>query len=141
MLGSVSDRPFSSGSVFLSSYLLYVLNSIAFWPLRQSGLNILIGYTGQISLGHGAFFGVGAYAAAILATRLDVLLSFPYRRRETLRLSSHGFRHTFGTPQGSLPNDSNTGGQFIIEYVLIRWESLTREQWNYTAGGENYFPG
>jgi ABC-type Mn2+/Zn2+ transport system permease subunit len=38
------------------------------------GLNILIGYTGQISLGHGAFFGVGAYAAAILATRVG----FPF---------------------------------------------------------------
>ncbi len=34
-------------------------------------LNLLIGYTGQISLGHAAFFGLGAYGSAILTTRLD----------------------------------------------------------------------
>ena len=33
------------------------------------GLNLLIGYTGQISLGHAGFFGMGAYASAILTTR------------------------------------------------------------------------
>jgi branched-chain amino acid transport system permease protein len=35
------------------------------------GLNILVGYTGQVSIGHGAFMSVGAYTAANLATRLD----------------------------------------------------------------------
>lgn len=35
------------------------------------GLNLLIGYTGQISLGHAGFFGIGAYASAILTTRFD----------------------------------------------------------------------
>jgi branched-chain amino acid transport system permease protein len=33
------------------------------------GLNLLMGYAGQISLGHAAFFGMGAYASAILTTR------------------------------------------------------------------------
>jgi branched-chain amino acid transport system permease protein len=33
------------------------------------GLNLLFGYTGQISLGHAAFFGIGAYASAIFTTR------------------------------------------------------------------------
>jgi len=42
-------------------YLGFMKNSVRFSI-------ILIGFTGQISLGHGAFFGVGAYAAAILAT-------------------------------------------------------------------------
>ena len=36
------------------------------------GLNILTGYSGQISLGHGAFMGIGAYTTAVLATRYDV---------------------------------------------------------------------
>ena len=35
------------------------------------GLNILVGYTGQISIGHGAFMSVGAYTAAHLITKLD----------------------------------------------------------------------
>jgi branched-chain amino acid transport system permease protein len=34
------------------------------------GLNLLIGYAGQISLGHAAFFGIGAYTTAILCTRI-----------------------------------------------------------------------
>ena len=55
---------------FISSpYILYILNTIGIYAIAAIGLNLLIGYTGQISLGHGAFFGVGAYAAAILATK------------------------------------------------------------------------
>jgi len=53
----------------LDRYFLYILNNIGILAIAAIGLNILIGYTGQISLGHGAFFGVGAYAGAILATR------------------------------------------------------------------------
>jgi branched-chain amino acid transport system permease protein len=43
------------------------------------GLNILVGYSGQLSLGHGAFMALGAYASAILANRykLDYLLTIP----------------------------------------------------------------
>jgi branched-chain amino acid transport system permease protein len=36
------------------------------------GLNLLVGYAGQISLGHAAFFGIGAYASAILGTKYDI---------------------------------------------------------------------
>lgn len=36
------------------------------------GLNLLVGYAGQISLGHAAFFGIGAYASAILGTKFEV---------------------------------------------------------------------
>src|SRR5689334_9337451 len=43
------------------------------------GLNILVGYSGQLSLGHGAFMALGAYASAILAHRykMDYLLTIP----------------------------------------------------------------
>jgi branched-chain amino acid transport system permease protein len=40
------------------------------WSLSAIGLNILTGYTGQLSLGHGAFMAVGAYAAYNVATRI-----------------------------------------------------------------------
>ncbi len=43
-----------------SHYVLYVINHIGIAAIAAIGLNLLIGYTGQISLGHGAFFGVGA---------------------------------------------------------------------------------
>jgi len=52
-----------------SAYIVYVLNTIGIYAISAIGLNLLIGYTGQISLGHGAFFGVGAYAGAVLATK------------------------------------------------------------------------
>src|SRR4030067_2667520 len=51
-----------------SNYVLYVVNHVGIAAIAAIGLNILIGFTGQISLGHGAFFGVGAYSAGILAT-------------------------------------------------------------------------
>ena len=62
-----------------NTYVLYVLNTIGIYSIAVVGLNILIGYTGQISLGHGAFFGDGAYSAAILATKagFPFLLSVP----------------------------------------------------------------
>ncbi|MEU2030351.1 branched-chain amino acid ABC transporter permease [Nocardia amamiensis] len=41
------------------------------YAIALLGLNLLVGHTGQISLGHGAFFGVGAYTAAILMDRWD----------------------------------------------------------------------
>jgi branched-chain amino acid transport system permease protein len=42
------------------------------YAVAALGLNLLVGYSGQISLGHGAFFAIGAYTAAILIVRADV---------------------------------------------------------------------
>ncbi len=50
-------------------YLLYLANLVGVLAIGALGLNILTGYTGQISLGHAGFMGVGAYAAAVLASR------------------------------------------------------------------------
>ncbi|MCF8565582.1 branched-chain amino acid ABC transporter ATP-binding protein/permease [Alicyclobacillus tolerans] len=41
----------------------------ATWALANLGLTIILGYTGQISLGQAAFFGIGAYGAAVVATK------------------------------------------------------------------------
>jgi branched-chain amino acid transport system permease protein len=56
----------------LHDYYLSILNLIFIAVVGALGLNILVGYTGQISLGHGAFMSVGAYTAANLAVRLDL---------------------------------------------------------------------
>jgi branched-chain amino acid transport system permease protein len=55
----------------LHEYYLSIVNLISIAVVGALGLNILVGYTGQISVGHGAFMSVGAYTAANLATRLD----------------------------------------------------------------------
>jgi branched-chain amino acid transport system permease protein len=56
----------------LQEYYLSILNLIFIAVVGALGLNILVGYTGQISLGHGAFMSVGAYTAANLAVRLGM---------------------------------------------------------------------
>ena len=57
---------------FVDSYWLYIANLTGFAVIGAVGLNLLTGFTGQISLGHAAFIGVGGYATAILITRLGV---------------------------------------------------------------------
>lgn len=51
---------------FLSDYLLYLLSWALVFLIPGLGLNITLGYAGQISLAHAAFFGLGAYTTAIL---------------------------------------------------------------------------
>jgi len=56
--------------LLLGDYYLSILNLISVAIVGAIGLNILVGYTGQVSIGHGAFMSVGAYTAANLAVRL-----------------------------------------------------------------------
>ncbi|PIC64091.1 branched-chain amino acid ABC transporter permease [Sporosarcina sp. P13] len=53
-------------------YFMYVINLILIYILLVLGLDLLVGYTGQVSIGHGAFFGIGAYIAAIFSTKLGL---------------------------------------------------------------------
>src|SRR3982074_2508879 len=57
---------------FLPEYYLAILKLIFIAIVGALGLNVLVGYTGQISIGHGAFMSVGAYTAANLAVRLGL---------------------------------------------------------------------
>ncbi|RAI60582.1 branched-chain amino acid ABC transporter permease [Roseicella frigidaeris] len=57
--------------VLLESFHLFQLTMAVIMALAVLGLNIVCGYNGQISLGHGAFFAVGAYATAILMSHFD----------------------------------------------------------------------
>ena len=52
------------------SYQLYVMTQVLIYGIAIMGLNLLTGYTGQISLGHSAFFAIGAYTAAVLSHQL-----------------------------------------------------------------------
>src|SRR5215217_1604260 len=55
-----------------SAYFMRIAQQIAFYTIAAIGLNMLVGYQGQVSLGHGGLFAVGAYTSALLATRLGL---------------------------------------------------------------------
>lgn len=55
-----------------NEYYLTLFNFIGIHTLLVVGLNLLMGYAGQISLGHAAFFGLGAYASGILTVTYGV---------------------------------------------------------------------
>jgi branched-chain amino acid transport system permease protein len=52
-------------------YHLHTLIMAGIFAVLALSLNLLLGYTGQLSLGHAAFFGIGAYASALLSVKLD----------------------------------------------------------------------
>lgn len=61
------------------SYVVSLLIQIGYYAIAALGLNILVGSTGQISIGHGAFFGVGAFGSAWLSNSfgIPVILAIP----------------------------------------------------------------
>lgn len=109
-----------------SSFMLYVLNTIGIYGIAAIGLNLLIGFTGQISLGHGAFFGVGAYAGAILASKAGIPFIFAV---PVAGLFTAAVGMVFGIPSVRLKHlyltIATLAGQFIISYFMVQWKGLT----------------
>ena len=60
--------------LFIKNYTVYMANFLAINVIVAVGLNILVGFTGQISLGHAGFFAIGAYGTIILMTKAQ----FPF---------------------------------------------------------------
>jgi branched-chain amino acid transport system permease protein len=57
---------------FLKSYGIYMMTLLCVYLMAAFGLNLIVGYAGQMSIGQAAFYGIGAYTAAILMTRLGM---------------------------------------------------------------------
>ena len=60
----------------LSQYWLSILIQIGIFGIAALGLNILVGFTGQISIGHAAFFGFGAFTSAYLSNQFPIPVFF-----------------------------------------------------------------
>lgn len=104
-------------AVFASGYQIFQLTMVVVYAVAILGLNLVTGYTGQISLGHGAFYAIGAYASAILMNNFDVpywatlpvagavcaglgfLFGFPALRLGGLYLALTTFALAVATPQ------------------------------------------
>ena len=111
---------------FASTYELDVLNRIGIAIIGALGLNILVGYTGQISIGHAAFLAVGAYATAVLEAKvgLPFYLAIP-----AAALLTAAFGLLFGLPslrlKGLYLAIATLAAHFITGYVIIHWERMT----------------
>jgi branched-chain amino acid transport system permease protein len=55
-----------------SRFLLHIMILCCIWAMAATSMNLIMGYTGQVNLAHGAFFGIGAYSAGLLILKLGI---------------------------------------------------------------------
>lgn len=107
-------------------YLLNLANLIGIACIGAIGLNILTGYTGQISVGHAGFMMVGAYTAAILNTRYGVGFIFCLPAAGIMAALVGSF---FGIPslrlKGLYVAIATLAAQFIIEWTINHWKWIS----------------
>jgi branched-chain amino acid transport system permease protein len=141
----------------VTSYRTFQATLVLVYAIALLGLNILTGYNGQISLGHGAFYGMGAYCAAMLMDRTGVpywatvpvagavcliagfLFGLPALRLEGLYLALATFALAVSMPQilKSRVAESWTGGVQGITIIkpdppaLLSGLKLNADQWLY----------
>jgi branched-chain amino acid transport system permease protein len=147
LIAAVTALPFG-----LSKYHVFELTMVMIYAIAVLGLNILTGYNGQISLGHGGFFAVGAYTAAILMHRygvpywatlpaaalvcfvLGVLFGLPALRFEGPYLALVTLAMAVATPQVLKYFDTWTGGQQGINLIKPSPPAalgIDRDRWLY----------
>ena len=136
----------------LSNYHVFELTMVMIYAIAVLGLNILTGYNGQISLGHGGFFAVGAYTTAILMHHyavpywatlppaalicfvLGVLFGLPALRFEGPYLALVTLAMAVATPQVLKYFDNWTGGQQGLNLVKPSPPAalgIDRDRWVY----------
>lgn len=107
-------------------YSIYIANLVLISIIACLGLNILTGYTGQISLGHGAFVAIGAYAYALLYGKVHLPI--------LLAVLGAGFVSgimglVIGMPalrmKGLYLAMATLAFHFIVEQTIMNWDGLT----------------
>ncbi len=109
----------------LTGYHLNLLIQIGYYGVAALGLNILVGFTGQISLGHSAFFGFGAFATAWIHSKgIPVFFSIPLAGLMTTAVGM-----VFGLPAGRLKGlylaIATLASQFILQDFFSRADWFT----------------
>jgi branched-chain amino acid transport system permease protein len=136
----------------MSGFRLFQFTQVFTYAIALLGLNMLTGFNGQISLGHGAFYAVGAYTAAIMIDRWDVayfwtlpvagllclvagfLFGIPALRLEGLYLALATFALALAVPQILKYFEHWTGGSqgIVLSKPNPPWGlKLTPDQWLY----------
>lgn len=110
-----------------NAYVMYIVDLIFIYVILALGLDLLVGRTGQVSLGHGAFFGIGAYTAAIFSTKLG--MSF-WLTLPTAIIITAVVGFVIGYIALKLKEDylvmATLAFGTIIWLVFLNWKSVTR---------------
>jgi len=108
----------------LDRYWLSLLIQIGYYGIAALGLNILVGFTGQISIGHAAFFGFGAFASAYLGNSfgVPVFLSIPLAGLMTTAVGM-----VFGLPAARLKGLYLAIATLAAQYILQ--DFFARAEW------------
>lgn len=107
-------------------YVFYIMNLVCIAVIGCLGLNLLSGFTGQLSLGHGGFLAIGGYSAVLLITKagLSMWIAIPiagcFSAISGLIIGGPALRL-----KGLYLAMSTLAFQFIVEHIVIHWESLT----------------
>jgi branched-chain amino acid transport system permease protein len=110
-----------------NEYHYFIGDLILVSLIAAAGLQILVGFTGLLSLGHAAFMGVGAYTSALLITRwgFPFILALPMGG-----LVASLFGLIVGIPslriKGFYLMVATLAFQFVIDYMIIHWDKVTR---------------
>ena len=110
-----------------NEYLIRIATMIAIYVVLASSLNLIIGFTGMYSLGHGAFYGIGAYTSAILATALgwSFWMTTPLAGIMAAAVGAFLGLATLRLRQTFLVFGTLAFGE-IVRIVIMNWPSLTR---------------
>jgi len=104
----------------VNDYSITILTFISIQAIVACGLNVIVGFAGQISLGHAAFFGIGAYASALLTAR--AALPF-WTALPLVILITGAVGLVLGMPSLRLREDflavTTIGINFIVESVFL----------------------
>ncbi len=111
----------------LSNFVLRMLIMVGIYIILGLSLNLITGFTGQLSLGHAAFYGIGAYTSAILSTRYGMGFGIT-APLSGLMAAFLGF--LLGIPtlklQGAYLAIVTLGFGEIIRITALNWMQLTR---------------
>ncbi|MEI7785755.1 MAG: branched-chain amino acid ABC transporter ATP-binding protein/permease [Betaproteobacteria bacterium] len=110
----------------LGSYALHIMSMVGIAVILALGLNLLMGYAGQVSLANAAFFGIGAYIVAILGNRYGV----PYWVALPLAaFVTAGVGFVVGLPALRVSSHylalATLAFVWTVQVVLIDWSSMT----------------
>ena len=109
-----------------SSYVLHLLVMSGIWAILGVSMNLMLGVTGLLSLAHGALFGLGGYASALLIVRLGVNF-WPALAAAALAGAVGGLVIGLPTLRGRGPYFviSSLCFGLVVQIVIDKWESLT----------------